>query len=194
MTSASHSQQVGSSLVEFLIASSLSLIAISSIGSVYLAGVKYANQRSQELLVLQSMRNTLSYIARDAQRAGFRPLSADHVTTLSGANRVWHTTSSSLAYSYFDGGNFESVFFKHADDSIKVCTSNKAKVESVDSCNMYFHFMDQSTIKVTNFSIVQTELGSSVSSAFLSISLSASLRNGRYPHTMTTSIKQRNWQ
>ncbi len=194
MTSASHSQQVGSSLVEFLIASSLSLIAISSIGSVYLAGVKYANQRSQELLVLQSMRNTLSYIARDAQRAGFRLLSADHVTTLSGAYRVWHTTSSSLAYSYFDGGNFESVFFKHADDSIKVCTSNKAKVESVDSCNMYFHFMDQSTIKVTNFSIVQTELGSSVSSAFLSISLSASLRNGRYPHTMTTSIKQRNWQ
>ena len=194
MISAKHSRQVGSSLVEFLIASSLSLIAIASIGSVYLAGAKYANQRSQELVVLQSMRNTLSYMARDAQRAGFRPLSEAHVTILSGASRVWHTTSSSLAYSYFDGDDFENVFFKFADESVKVCTSNRAQVESVDSCNVYFHFMDQNTVKVTDFSIGQAELGSSVSSAFLSISLSASLRDGSYPHTMTTSIKQRNWQ
>lgn len=194
MISASHSRQVGSSFVEFLIASSLSLIAISTIGSVYLTGARYANQRSQELVVLHSMRNTLSYITADAQRAGFSPLPANSVTIISGASKVWHTTPSSLAYGYFDGNTIESVFFKFADQSIKVCTTNSMAVASLNSCHRFYNFMDQNTIKVTNFSISQKGLGSQVSSAFLSISLSASMHDGSFPHTMTTSIKQRNWQ
>jgi type IV pilus assembly protein PilW len=63
---ASPALQQGTSLVELLIASGLSLMAIISIGSIYVTAQKSSTQRSFDLLVMQSMSDTLKYIKEDA--------------------------------------------------------------------------------------------------------------------------------
>jgi len=191
---ASYSRQLGGSLVEFMLASALSLLSIAAIGGVYVTGMKTSTQRSQELLVLQGLSDTLTYIKQDALRAGYRKDNRASAALLIGSTDIIHTTSSSLAYSYFDGHEYQNTFFKLDGRSVKLCSKGSAAPISITGCGRFFHLLDEKRLVVNDFSVSNLPLGSRVSSAYVTIRLSASLKDGRFPHTMTTSIKQRNWQ
>ncbi|MGC9462110.1 PilW family protein, partial [Vibrio genomosp. F10] len=63
--------QRGSLLLELMISSSIALIAIMVIGSVFISGQRIAKERTLDLLVLQSLMTTTSMMRADIQRAGF---------------------------------------------------------------------------------------------------------------------------
>ncbi|CCN81878.1 putative Type 4 fimbrial biogenesis protein PilW [Vibrio nigripulchritudo SFn27] len=191
---ASASRQRGASLIELMIASALSLLAIASVGSIYLSAQKSATQRSLDLLVLQSMSDTLKYIKEDALRAGYNG-SNDKAAMVSGASSVFVTTSSSIGYVYLNKENkYEHVFFKHDDNNVKICSKQSAAISTQASCSPYFKMLDEKQVKVTAFEVGNTPLGSTVSSAFISIKMTGSLKNSTDTVTLSTSFKQRNWK
>ena len=64
-----NSANKGFSLVELLIASSVGLIAIGIVGSVFLSGYQAANKRSLELLLQQDVNDAFRLIKEDVLRA-----------------------------------------------------------------------------------------------------------------------------
>lgn len=192
--SVSSSRQLGASLVELMIASGLSMLAIISIGSVYLTAQKSATQRSLDLLVLQSMSDTLKYIKEDALRAGYNG-SENAAAIVSGAGDVYVTTPTSLGYVYLNKNDkYEHIFFKHEDNNIKICTKQSAAISTQASCNRYFKMLDENQVKITDFTVTSTPLGSAVSSAFITLSMTGSLKSSTDSVTLNTSFKQRNWK
>ncbi|MGO2323480.1 hypothetical protein [Vibrio casei] len=185
--------QKGISLIELMMASAIGIIALLAVGSVFLSGQKLAAERTQRLLVIQGINEALRYIKEDAQRAGFNG-SQGNSLMLSGASNVISTSSSSLAYTYQKpDGEYTQVTFALEDSKLKICeNTDLSPITSV--CTPVQSLLDQHRLMVDSFIVTETPLGSSVSSALITLSLTASLLDGSHSQTFTTQIKQRNWQ
>ncbi len=83
-------KQKGASLVEFMIASSLGLISLAIVGSLYISGQKAAMERSKELMLLQNTASVLQMLRNDIQRAGFDGIDGNSVK-ISGASNTIYT-------------------------------------------------------------------------------------------------------
>lgn len=94
--------QKGLSLIELMIASVLGIITLLAVGGVFLSGQKLAAERSQRLLVIQSINEALRYIKEDIQRAGFHQSNGQSFI-ISGADSVITSTPTSLDYGYQTG-------------------------------------------------------------------------------------------
>ncbi|HBV77317.1 MULTISPECIES: PilW family protein [Vibrio] len=185
--------QKGISLIELMMASAIGIIALLAVGSVFLSGQKLATERTQRLLVIQGINEVLRYIKEDAQRAGFNG-SQGNSLMLSGANNVISTSSSSLAYTYQKpDGEFTQVTFALDDSKLKMCESTgPSPITSI--CTPVPSLLDQHRLTVDSFIVTDNPLGSSVSSALITLSLTASLLDGSHTQTLSTQIKQRNWK
>ena len=86
-------KQKGASLIEFMIASVIGVIAIGIIGSLFISSQRTASKRGQELLLLQNMAGTLQQIKEDAQRAGYDGVDTGSLK-LSGATDTIHVQNS----------------------------------------------------------------------------------------------------
>ena len=82
--------QKGVSLVEMLIASTIGILAIIAVGSIFISGQKLATDRSMRLLVLQNMNDAMRYMKEDMQRAGYNGNNGSSLI-LSGASSVIST-------------------------------------------------------------------------------------------------------
>jgi len=101
-------KQMGATLIEFMVASMLGLIAIAIIGSVFITGQKVATERGKELLLLQQVTGALQYLKQDIQRAGYDGGHGNSLTLLDSDDIVFVSADqSTLAYAYLDdtGGN-----------------------------------------------------------------------------------------
>ena len=68
-------KQQGISLIELIVASSISLIAIATVGSIYLAGNKMAVARTSQLMIKQDINDPVEgMINRTASNFKLRPL------------------------------------------------------------------------------------------------------------------------
>ncbi|OEF28581.1 PilW family protein [Vibrio rumoiensis] len=186
--------QKGISLIELMIASAIGIIALMAVGSVFLSGQKLALERSQKLLVLQSINEALRYIKEDSQRAGFNGVEGQSLM-LSGASSVIQTTSASVAYTYKAPDNtYTQTSFLYEDSKLKVCENSNEASPITTVCIPTLSLLDYDRINVDGFHVSGAGLGSTVSSAFITITLTASLLDGSHQQTMSTQIKQRNWQ
>lgn len=185
--------QRGGTLIELMIASAIGIIVLVAIGSVFISGQKLAVERSQRLFVIQSINEALRYIKEDAQRAGFNG-SDGYSLILSGSSNTISTSSSSLAYTYKTPNNeYTQVSFAFDDFKLKVCVKDDSAPIEI-ACNPVMSLLDQSRVKVDSFAVTESPLGSSVSSALITLSLQASLPDGSHTQTLSTQIKQRNWK
>ncbi|WP_105903085.1 PilW family protein [Vibrio gangliei] len=186
-------KQKGVSLVEMMVASAISIIAIIAVGSVFLSGQKLATERAQRLLVIQGVNEALRYIKEDAQRAGFNGTDG-YSLMLSGASNVISTSSSSLAYTYKKpDGKYTQVAFAFNDAKLKICEKTASAAIST-ICTPDQSLLDQHRLTVDSFVVTESPLGSTVSSALITLSLTASLLDGSHTQTLSTQIKQRNWK
>ena len=185
--------QKGLSLIELMIASAIGIIALLAVGSVFLSGQKIATERTQRLLVIQGINEALRYIKEDAQRAGFNG-SQGNSLMLSGANNVISASSSSLAYTYQKpDGKYTQVTFALDGSHLEICeNTDPSPITSI--CSPVQSLLDQHRLMVDSFVVTEKPLGSSVSSALITLSLTASLLDGSHQQTLSTQIKQRNWQ
>lgn len=198
--------QRGMSLVELLIASSLGLIVLASVGNVFLSGHNMAAERAKQLMLVQDMNDAIRIMKGDIQRAGYN---SDNSVSLilSGASStiVVGPENDSISYVYEDeNAKWRIVKFRFkssATNVIQMCVNTVPKSGSVvaysdASCGAgtVFSLMDQAYIDVTNFSVQPTILStSSAISSIVDLSLSASLKNTSYTKTVSTTIKTRNW-
>ena len=118
-----NSANKGFSLIELLIASSVGLIAIGIVGSVFLSGYQAANKRSLELLLEQDVNDAFRLIKEDTLRAGFnynegqslRLLKANGVSY---ADNIIYVTNDCLAYTYKDSNKVQKYNVFYLKDSM----------------------------------------------------------------------------
>ncbi|MDF2154221.1 pilus assembly protein PilW [Vibrio sp. CAU 1672] len=206
-----HNQQ-GSSLIEFMVASMLALIAIGLIGSLFLSSVRAANQRGQELLLLQNMNSTLQQIKEDAQRAGYDGLNAGSLV-LSGASATIHsdTSPNMIGYVYrvassgSDALRSTAYLYEPLSSGVgvvKICEKSQPSPMTFLSAaqsgykGVCFSVFDPLQINVTDFaSETYAVAGESVSSAFTTVRMTGQLTaNPSVNKTVAIKIKHRNWQ
>ncbi|MGI2796996.1 PilW family protein [Photobacterium damselae] len=188
----------GFSLIELLIASSVGLIAIGVVGSVFLSGYQAANKRSLELLLEQDVNDAFRLIKEDILRAGYVSSGASSLK-LSGASNIVYVSAakSCIAYGYdsVDGRIFNEVMH----DGVKLLyksrplsylsVSNACKSSGTNS------LVYQKQIKVLEFDIQHKVISSAkTNSQLLTIKLAANIKSSAVSTTKSIQIKTRNWQ
>ncbi|HFQ4934706.1 TPA: PilW family protein [Vibrio vulnificus] len=190
-------KQVGSSLVEFMIAALLGGMALTIVGSVFISNQKSAAERSKEIMLLQQMSSVMQQMKEDIQRAGFDGIATNSMM-LSGSTNVLYQQSNAIGYVYRKTlSEASNTIYRLNDGMLEYCQHDSALpltvVSAATRCSDLF---DPKQIKVTQFNIDSSLLtGASVESAFLTISLSAQLnKDASVSHTTSLKVQQRNWQ
>ncbi|EGQ7693800.1 pilus assembly protein PilW [Vibrio vulnificus] len=190
-------KQVGSSLVEFMIAALLGGMALTIVGSVFISNQKSAAQRSQEIMLLQQMSIVMQQMKEDIQRAGFDGIATNSMM-LSGSTTVLYLQSNAIGYVYRKtSSQTSSTLYRINDDMLEYCQHDSAlPITVVSAATGCADLFDPKQIKVTRFSIDRNLLtGASVESAFVTISLDAQLnKNSSVSHALSLKVQQRNWQ
>ncbi len=204
-------RQRGSSLIEFMVASLLGLIALGIVGNVFISGKKTAAERGKDLLLLQNMTSVMQQMKEDMLRAGYNGISSGSVT-LSGANYAIYSQTSpdmlGFIYRVASAGvnSYRSVVYKHQPQSggadlLQLCEKasstplTPASAAQSGYLGVCFNLFDPNQITVDSFTISTLSTNSnSVSSAFSVVSMGASLLNdSSVTHNMTIEAQQRNW-
>ncbi|NAX18375.1 MULTISPECIES: PilW family protein [unclassified Vibrio] len=196
-------KQMGATLIEFMVASMLGLIAIAIIGSVFITGQKVATERGKELL--QQVTGALQYLKQDIQRAGYDGGHGNSLTLLDSDDIVFVSADqSTLAYAYLDDTGatkqIRNVGFVMTSGALGVCdrptsviSGAKTVSQATAGCSAIF---DTNQINVTHFQAQRASLAANgVSSAYMTISMAAELVGDSHVSTsFGVAIKQRNWQ
>ncbi|MCP4957088.1 MAG: prepilin-type N-terminal cleavage/methylation domain-containing protein [Photobacterium aquimaris] len=194
-----NSANKGFSLIELLIASSVGLIAIGVVGSVFLSGYQAANKRSLELLLEQDVNDAFRLIKEDVLRAGYVSSGASSLK-ISGASNVVYVSSAinCLAYVYDapDGRKYNEVMYN--SNKFKLVYRSSDDVKTIDTvCNLTNanSLIYEKQITVNQFDIVNTPISSaSATSQLIKITLAAHLKNDDSVSTAKSiQIKTRNW-
>lgn len=190
-------KQYGISLIELLVASTIGLMILTLIGSIYLKGQKLYADRSRNLLLIQELNDALRFIKEEGYRAGFNG-SSHYSAVLSGASNVIHVSGEQLSYVYKTSelpDKWRGISIKYASETLKICTkSNLSVIPDIHFCARFYSLLDTNIMTMTDFTLVQTSLNHSVSSAYLSISATVKLKNTPHQYSSKIKLMQRNWQ
>ena len=188
----------GFSLIELLIASSVGLIAIGVVGSVFLSGYQAANKRSLELLLQQDVNDAFRLIKEDVLRAGYVSSGASSLK-LSGASNVVYVNpeNNCLSYAYDspDGRRYNELMYKDKKLVYRVSSAIKTITTACNPTDAYSLIYDKQ-ISVNQFDIENKPISSaSATSQLIKITLAAHLKNDDSVSTAKSiQIKTRNWQ
>ncbi|MCD9211815.1 pilus assembly protein PilW [Vibrio cholerae] len=190
-------KQKGNTLIEFMIASLVGVMALAIIGSVFLSNQKAAAQRSKEIMLLQQVSSVMQQMKEDIQRAGFDGIATNSMM-LSGSANILYQQANMIGYVYRkNAGNTSNTVYQINNNMLEYCQKDSASPQTVVSAATgCFDLFDPEQIKVTQFDVHRTVLsGSAVESAFISISVAAELKNApSISHAMSLQVQQRNWQ
>lgn len=209
-------KQTGNSLLEFLIASSLGVITIGTITSVFIHAQKTAMQRTQELVLLQNTASVVQMMRADIQRAGFDGGQGKSIKlsgALSTVFAVSNATRTLVAYAYLSdvsGGVsvYNNVVYQRTSsrpNSFYVCEKELVNrvmdvTDAQDFSNKVggacYNLFAPNTVHVNQFHVKESKIeNSGVSSTFLSVRVGTELALNSNVETMKNfTIKQRNWQ
>ncbi|UKA28686.1 PilW family protein [Photobacterium damselae] len=196
-----NSANKGFSLIELLIASSVGIIAIGVVGTVFLSGYQAANKRSLELLLQQDVNDAFRLIKEDVLRAGYVSSGASSLK-LSGASNVVYVNSDNncLAYAYHspDGRRYNEVMYNEQDRKL-VYRSIDDEITALNACSLSrersYSLIYDKQITVNQFDIENTPISSaSATSQLLTIKLAAKIKSSAVSTTKSIQIKTRNWQ
>ncbi|HIF9398196.1 TPA: PilW family protein [Photobacterium damselae] len=196
-----NSANKGFSLIELLIASSVGIIAIGVVGSVFLSGYQAANKRSLELLLQQDVNDAFRLIKEDVLRAGYVSGGSSSLK-LSGASNIVYVSAakSCLAYAYHspDGRRYNEVMYNEQDRKL-VYRSIDDEITALNACSLSrersYSLIYDKQITVNQFDIENTPISSaSATSQLLTIKLAAKIKSSAVSTTKSIQIKTRNWQ
>ncbi|PSW18894.1 prepilin-type cleavage/methylation domain-containing protein [Photobacterium sanctipauli] len=191
--------QSGFSLIELVVASAIGLVALSVVGSVYVKGQQFASSRSQQLMLVQDMNDTLRMLKHDIQRAGYQ-VGANSSFVISGATKTIHLSQLSggvatcLSYGYADGTEQHYRSYYLSGDMLRVFSTKSSVMDTSGACTHGHAALDDRQLKVTHFSVEESQLsGPSVASQFLTINLAVATRDDTLSAARSTQVKIRNW-
>lgn len=190
----------GFSLIELLIASSVGLIAIGVVGSVFLSGYQAANKRSLELLLQQDVNDAFRLIKEDVLRAGYVSGGSSSLKISGASNLVYvNEANNCLAYVYDtpEGRKYNEVIYNSNKEKLVYRSSNDEKTVAT-ACNPTnaYSLLYEKQITVNSFDIENKPISSaSATSQLIKITLAAHLKNDVAVSTAKSiQIKTRNWQ
>lgn len=109
-------RQQGAGLIEFMVASVIGIIALMTIGSLYINTMKVATERYKQLTLLQNTLSVTQMLGNDIQRAGFDGNNG-YSLRLSGAAETLYTRNTTdgglVAYAYYIGVSGASPLYKN---------------------------------------------------------------------------------
>ncbi|HIF9546631.1 TPA: PilW family protein [Photobacterium damselae] len=190
----------GFSLIELLIASSVGLIAIGIVGSVFLSGYQAANKRSLELLLQQDVNDAFRLIKEDVLRAGYVSGGSSSLKLSGASNIVYvnHPYNNCLAYAYHssDGLRYNELMYNQNEKKLVYRVSSAVKtIATVCNPKGAYSLIYDKQISVNQFDIENTPISSaSATSQLLTIKLAAKIKSSAVSTTKSIQIKTRNWQ
>ncbi|MGL6027842.1 MAG: pilus assembly protein PilW [Vibrio sp.] len=187
----------GNSLIEFMIAALIGVIALGIIGGVFLANQKAAAQRSKQIMLQQQMSSVMQQMKEDIQRAGFAGIET-YSLMLSGASSVLFHQANQIGYVYrLSSNSVSNTVYRLNNHMLQYCQNETPLPLDIASvASGCFDLFMPSQIKVVQFDVSHSLLqGASVDSALLAITMAAELKNDpTISHTIGLTIQQRNWQ
>lgn len=137
----------GFSLVELMVASFISLLVISVLGSVFIASQKHAVNRHQNTLLAYALDSIINEIKREVRRAGYKSAGSGTV----------ELNENSLTLSYQISAPEDPLSVRlvsyEADlksGKLKVC-DRTVNTRDVHACSRYFSVLDEKSIALTDF-------------------------------------------
>ncbi|ENN6616282.1 pilus assembly protein PilW [Vibrio parahaemolyticus] len=192
-----NARQQGNTLIEFMIAALLGIIAVGIIGTVFLSNQKVAAQRSKEIMLLQQMSSVMQQVKEDIKRAGFDGI-ANNSMMLSGSLNVLYLQPNKIGYVYRNtASTVSNTIYQLNNNMLEYCQKDSISPLSVVSTSSgCFDLFDPNQIKVTQFDINRILLsGTSTNSTLISISMVAELKHDpAISHAFSLQVQQRNWQ
>ncbi len=209
------SKQRGVSLVELMVASAISILAIGSVGAVYISGHQAAYSRTQQLMLKQEVNDAVRIITEEMQRAGYS--SREKSIKLSGAMNVVgiHSGGEQLDFVYETSSTAWKTFgfvkkpanASHDYDWLKICVKNETPTSSAvttDTAEAFCYsqsggagsLLNSNMIEVTAFDVTEEIISSASStSQRLTVVLAASMPSvSGATYTKEKTIVLRNWQ
>ncbi|WP_413113945.1 PilW family protein [Thaumasiovibrio sp. DFM-14] len=209
------SRQRGMSLIELMVASSVSLLAIGAVGSVYVQGQKVVTERTRQLVLRQNVNDAVRLIAEDLLRAGYSERGKS--IKLSGASSVVNLSSGGDTWADFvyqapDGSwDVIGIAKKSAGgnkpyDWLKMCktdgtpplTTDVYATELAGFCPSFTGgdaLLDSQLIQVDAFNITEEVVSSSsATSQKLTVQLTASLPATGESYSKEKAVLLRNWR
>nr|WP_108170013.1 prepilin-type N-terminal cleavage/methylation domain-containing protein [Thaumasiovibrio occultus] len=214
-------KQLGMTIIELMVASVVSLIAIGAVGTLYIKGLQATTARSQTLYLRQSVNDALRIIAEDMLRAGFSTTGSS--LKLSGAVNVIEVSGPSmpvsgnaLAYVFHEldetapstaaASITQVVFMEKAmsNNTVKFCYADlslssalKTNAEMLTACSGSAFsgksLLPHQHMEVTKFEVIPRLVSTAAATTQeISIELGASFAGQTY--NRSTVVTLRNWQ
>ncbi|PMG13275.1 pilus assembly protein PilW [Vibrio splendidus] len=202
----------GSTLVEMMVASVIGIIAIGTIGSVFITNQRIASENSLELLLSQNLFSATQMMKEEVWRAGYDSDSGISVK-LSGATNTIYVNQVSIDEVYIgfaylrDGGSsaYRNIVYQFKENKLNYCLGESGQLLAINEkpfgtasgavsmkCENVF-FDRQIQVDALFVEVAELSTGSSASQK-VDIELEASLVNADVSHKVRTSFVQRNWQ
>ncbi|WP_299022125.1 PilW family protein [uncultured Photobacterium sp.] len=192
-----HKYKYGFSLIELLVASSISLIALAVVSSVFISGLNSTSKRSLQLMLAQDTNDALKMMKEDILRAGFNS-NANSSFIISGAvstvyiNPASSGKSTCIAYGYNDGSNKHYRFYHFENSKLKF--SSPSDLSTSNACIGGKSALHDEQLKVTRFEVIEKKLThGSINSQYITINLEVATRDDVISSAKTVTVKTRNW-
>ncbi|MEL7293273.1 MAG: pilus assembly protein PilW [Pseudomonadota bacterium] len=204
--------QLGTSLVELLIATLLGSVVMAMVASVLIGGQKLVTEQAKQLLLVQNLASVALQIKRDMMQAGYNGESL-HATYLTGESVIVKSAQSPsrLGYVYriASSGNraFRSVVFKHQlstetnlGSGLLLCEKERPHPPSFTQAAISgwhgncFNLFNPKQISITAFSVdSQFVVNEDVAKQVVTLTLSAELvADNQVSHQLQVTIGLRN--
>ncbi|WED21301.1 prepilin-type N-terminal cleavage/methylation domain-containing protein [Vibrio sp. JC009] len=188
-------EQGGFSLVELLVASTLGLLILASVGTVFISGQKLAANNARHILLTRTLYQTLNFLQRDIRRAGYN---SENGTALTVSGQVLHNQDDRLSYAYrinpqgeVDRYQLVSLRGDLSQKKLRLCSKSISALSqlSLQECQPRNHIslFDENSVLLTGFSILPTAPG------LLTVTMTVQLKDfPQLTETKTLTLAVRN--
>ncbi|WP_454442105.1 PilW family protein [Vibrio bathopelagicus] len=196
-------KQLGTSLIELMVASVIGVFAISIIGSVFITGQRIAKDKGIELLLLQNLTSTMQVMKEDIQRAGYDGSNGYSIKLSGASNTIQVSGGVAVGFVYFrqgssDNKDHRNIVYRKDGTRLQICEKGTLVSDDLLSFNEVtgcYSLFDDSLIEVNALNITSQILEqNSIKSTLTNISITASIPTAGVSKSVSVSIKQRNWQ
>lgn len=206
-------RNLGTALIELMIAALVGLMALTMLGHVFLLMVRNVGQRTQEILLLQTVANAMQVMKEEMYPAGYDGLNQSPVR-LSAAANIIHSqnTPPLVGFVYRIPSGRSAFYYRHivyrqemtatGDGQLLRCEKSGPErltvaVAAASTQRQHcYSLFDPEWISVTNFSVQNEELvGGQATGALIRVSVTAVLtEHPGVTQSFSFQIQQRNWQ
>jgi len=189
----------GFSLIELLVASTIGLISLAVVGSVFITGYSFAATRSLQLMLAQDVNDALKMMKEDIQRAGYVSGGTSSFI-ISGATKTIYLkpvsggASTCIMYGYDDGVDKHFRTYFSENNRLNIYSTKSSVLNTSNACKKGQSILNEKQIKVTKFEVLESVLSSTAaSSQYLTINLEVATLDNAISSAKSVQVKTRNW-